>query len=320
MIDMHGRTIDYMRVSITDSCNLQCRYCLPNCINLVEQPGLLSNKQLLLICKAAVSLGIVKFKITGGEPLVRRDCIDFIEALKKTRGVEQVTITTNGIYLDDYLDRLVECEINGINISLDTLSDERYFSITGFRFSTEKIINAIYKSSLTCVPTKVNTVLLEENFDEVPAIAKLAENNNIDVRFIELMPLGAGVGIKRIPMSEAFAKLQSHWPDLHPVHGRIGNGPAKYYASKSLKGRIGLISAVSDCFCHGCNRVRLTSRGDLKPCLCYDAGVNLSETLCKSDNQLRQIMSDTIFHKPLAHCFSDRERITEIRSMNQIGG
>ena len=172
------------------------------------------------------------------------------------------------------------------------------------------------------IRTKINAVLLPETRDEPPRRAALAAGRPVDVRFIELMPIGEGRGLKGVSPDEALARLRAVWPDLHPTDERRGNGPAQYYAAAALEGRIGLIGAVSHAFCAACNRVRLTSTGVLKPCLCYEEGTDLRSLLrggC-TDEALARAMAGAIRGKPPAHCFAREEGVTERRAMFQIGG
>ena len=323
MTDQFGRNIDYMRVSVTDRCNLRCAYCMPNGARMAEHDDILRYEEILRVCGAAVSLGIVKFKITGGEPLVRKGCAGFIARLKALPGVEQVTLTTNGLLLGAYLDELCAAGIDGINISLNTLRDGEYRELTGFSGNAAE---TALKTLKDCVgrglKIKVNTVLLAKTFDGLPEIAMLARDMTVDVRFIELMPLGEGAGMAGVPMQAALERLRAVWPDLRPVDEKRGNGPAVYYAASGLKGRIGFIGALSHMFCASCNRVRLTAAGLLKPCLCYAEGVNLNELLRNgcTDVELRGAMRGCIEKKPPAHSFSNLEKITEHKKMNQIGG
>ena len=284
-----GREIDYLRVSVTDRCNLRCRYCMPGGVPSVEHAEVLRYEELLRLCGLAAGLGIHAFKVTGGEPLVRRDCMSFLAELKKLRGVEQVTLTTNGILLPDHLEALRTAGVDGINVSLDTLDDGLYSSLTGAPPGTAALV---WRAAEASAAMGIHTI---------PA----------DIRFIELMPIGAGKGRKGLPASEALERLRTRWPDLEPTGERRGNGPARYYGSTSLRARVGLISAVSRAFCSSCNRVRLTSTGELKPCLCYGGG---------TDRALREAMACCILQKPDAHGFGEGGAVTEARGMHEIGG
>ena len=323
MLDRYGRAIDYLRVSVTERCNLHCRYCRPQ-RQATSSPGApLPFTDLLRICRVAAGLGITRFKVTGGEPLARAGCVDFIARLKKLPGVEQVTLTTNGLLLDNVLADLCDAGLDGVNLSLDTLDDTRYRALTGYGgAAVEKLQSVLRRCAAAGLRVKVNTVLLPENLAETPQIAALAAQMPVDVRFIELMPIGAGAGMQRVLGADAMALLQRVWPDLHPTAEKRGNGPAHYYASRALLGRIGLIDAVSHAFCAECNRLRLTSAGLLKPCLCYDTAVDLRALLLRGagDEALASALRGAILSKPRAHCFAEQGGVTEHRWMSQIGG
>jgi cyclic pyranopterin phosphate synthase len=324
MVDGNGRNIDYMRVSVTDRCNLRCRYCMPGGVDLLRHSDVLRYEELLRLCAVAVSLGIVKFKVTGGEPFTRRGCTGFIKELKALPGVEQVTLTTNGLLLEDYLDALCDAGIDGVNISIDTLDDEIYRELTGCteRDMPKKLRNLLTECVRRGLRTKVNAVLLEQIFENIAELGGLARHLPLDVRFIELMPVGEAAGMRGVGMPDALKRLREFWPDLHAVDEKRGNGPARYYASNGLTGRIGFISAMSHSFCESCNRVRLTSTGILKPCLCYGEGDDLGALLRQGcgEEELRARMRACIEAKPTAHCFTQLEGITEHRAMSTIGG
>jgi len=322
MTDQYGRKIDYIRISITDRCNLRCKYCMPEALASAGHECILRYEELLRLCALAVKLGITKFKITGGEPLVRLGCEDLIARLKALPGVEQVTLTTNGLLLRQKLDALCAAGLDGVNISLDTLDERLYRSICGGRGSAAEVMDAVRDCCGRGIKTKINTVLLEENYAQAEQLAAVSEALPVDVRFIELMPIGYGDGLRRVSPDEVLRRLKARWPDLQPTNEVRGNGPAHYYKSAALKGRLGFIDAVSHKFCAGCNRVRLTSTGQLKPCLCYDMGTDLRALLRSgsSDEALLEAMRACIMQKPKAHRFDDHAQITEKRIMSQIGG
>ena len=323
MRDALGREINYMRLSVTDRCNLRCRYCMPaEGVPATAHTDILRYEELLRVAQAAVSLGIDRFKVTGGEPLVRRGIMDFIRSLKSLPGVRQVTLTTNGLLLPSLLDGLLDAGLDAVNISLDTRDNAQYQFITRSSHTADKVL---YAARLCAgrLPTKINAVLLPETAAQLIPLAQLAEELPVDVRFIERMPLGAAdIGAAEPVHREVIDRLHAVWPDLAPVQERRGNGPARYYASSGLRGCIGLIEAVSHAFCASCNRVRLTSTGLLKPCLCYETGTDLKPLLRGgADNAaLREAIEQAVQGKPAAHCFAEQQAVTERKSMNQIGG
>lgn len=322
MRDSFGREINYLRLSITDRCNLRCRYCMPDDgVPPTAHDDLLRYEELLRVAAAAVSLGIDRFKVTGGEPLVRHGCTNFIHTLKALPGVRQVTLTTNGLLLPPLLDELCAAGLDGINISLDTLDNAQYQQLTRRAHTADEVLHTVHLCAAR-LPTKVNAVLLPETADQLIPLAELAQILPVDVRFIERMPLGAAQTGQAMTAATALDRLRVHWPQLKPVNERRGNGPARYFHAPGMQGCIGLIDAVSHGFCDRCNRLRLTSTGLLKPCLCYEQGVELKSLLRggADDTMLRGAIRTAILQKPAAHCFAQQENITEHKSMNQIGG
>lgn len=324
MNDSYGRTIDYMRISVTDRCNLRCRYCMPEDIPSVSHSEILRFEELLHICTLAQKLGIRRFKITGGEPLVRKGCLDFLRQLKALPDTEQVTLTTNGVLLQEAIPELLSLGINGINISLDTMRRETFRQLTGHDTFIQ-----VYDSILACqasgIRTKVNTVLLKGiNDEDFWSLLQLARDYQLDVRFIELMPIGFGRNYQGYDRTALLKILSSRYPDYEPVHSVCGNGPANYIRIPGFKGAVGFIDAIHGKFCSSCNRIRLTADGILKPCLYYKNDVSLKILLREgaSDQQLLDTMRDAIRHKPREHQFhlNSVEDAEEIRSMSQIGG
>ena len=265
-------------------------------------------------------LGIPRFKITGGEPLVRQGVTDFIAALKRLPGGEEVTLTTNGVRLAELVPALKAAGVDGVNISLDAADPETFQAITGFD-QLGNVLAGLDASLAAGLHTKINFVLLAGCEGRVLPVAKLAQSRPVDVRFIEVMPIGAGAESRGLAPAEARKLLLTQWPDLHPVDEHRGNGPARYDASARLLGRIGWIEAVSHAFCASCNRARVTSTGLLKPCLCYGEGTDLRALLRggASDAALEQAMAATIYEKPRSHCFGTGQ-ITEQHVMAAIGG
>ena len=323
MLDQYGRKIDYLRISVTDRCNLRCRYCMPEPMATVRHEDILRYEEILRICCAAAKLGITKFKVTGGEPLVRAGCTEFIAELKKQPGTQQVTLTTNGLLLEKNLDALADAGLDGVNISLDTTDNARFRSITGYTGDgADTLLRVLEECCAKGLKTKINAVLLEETEADAPALAAIASTLPVDVRFIELMPIGFGTAMRRVSPDDILSALRKRWPDLAPTDERRGNGPAHYYKSDLLLGRIGFIDAVSHKFCADCNRVRLTSTGQLKPCLCYADSADL-RTLIRggcTDDELREALKISIYNKPRAHCFDTCAAVTERHAMSQIGG
>lgn len=323
MIDHLGRKIDYLRVSITDRCNMRCRYCMPCDVPDISHDEILRYEELQYLCEIAISLGINRFKITGGEPLVRKDALRFIAHVKQLEGAASVTLTTNGYYLKPCLPQLQALHIDGVNISLDTLDDDQYAKLTRIA-GCQRVQDAIRACAAAGIHTKINAVLLAETKEQILPLAALCQKYPVDVRFIELMPIGYGKDAAGMRADTAMDMIRAAYPDLRVDKNERGNGPADYFCSDSLLGHIGFIAANTHQFCQTCNRMRLTSTGLLKPCLCYDDGIDVKKILrggsIHMDRDLRQAFSEAVRHKPSGHCFAEMDKITEHKSMNQIGG
>lgn len=329
MIDGYGRTIEYMRISITDRCNLRCRYCMPDGVKLVPMSDILSFEEIEEICRAAAGLGIKKIKVTGGEPLVRRGCAAFIGRLKKIPGIEEVTLTTNGVLLTQQIYALCENGLDAVNVSLDTLSRCNYEQITG-KDELLHVLEGIQAVLDAGIRIKINSVLQKgQNDTEWRHLLELAKSEPIDVRFIEMMPIGYGKQFETIYNDDIQQKIREIYPDLQEDARVHGNGPATYYYIPGFKGSIGFISAIHGKFCDTCNRIRLTSQGMVKPCLCYGKSYNLKEILRNSGESLgtegmnlllKQRLQTAILEKPEQHCFEHLADITEEKDMIQIGG
>ncbi len=275
MKDKYKRPINYMRISITDRCNLRCRYCMPQGIEKVPMSRIMTYEQILETAEAAAAEGITRFKVTGGEPLCRLGCTNFIRELKRVPGVEQVTLTTNGVLLGDRLRELEAAGVDGINISLDTLDPVRYKEITGSD-RLEQVLDSLHAAVCTGIPVKVNCVVMDPKTDEDRmALIRLAENEPVDVRFISMMPIGMGKDFSIVSGEEILRAIEDRYPCVEKEHTVHGNGPAVYYHIAGFRGSIGFIDAVHHKFCEGCNRIRLTSMGKLKPCLCSGESIDL---------------------------------------------
>lgn len=324
MKDKFGREINYMRVSITDRCDLRCRYCMPEGCKKVPMAQILTYEEIERICRVAAGLGINRIKITGGEPFVRLGCTDLIRSIKAIDGIEEVTVTTNGQTLDKYIDELKDIGIDGVNISLDSLDPDNYRYITGGG-DLAKTLGSIEKAAGSGIKTKVNCILQKgSNEDELFDLAGLAFRYGIDVRFIEEMPVGEGKLIAGISNDDVLTMLKERWPDLEPDESIHGNGPAVYYKREGIPGAIGLISPIHGVFCADCNRLRLTSLGKIKPCLCYDAEIDIVPALAGTDEDIVDALRKAILAKPEKHCFNETsfedDSRAEHRLMSQIGG
>ena len=325
MKDQYQRNIDYMRVSVTDRCNLRCRYCMPKDIELLPMEEILSFEEILEIIHQAASLGIRKIKITGGEPLVRKNCTGLIAKIRETEGIEKVTLTTNGILLPEYIEDLKAAGIDGINISLDTLRKDRFQEITGFD-ALDQVLAGIDASLNAGIRTKINTVLQKGvNDGEWQDLMLLAKDRPLDVRFIEMMPIGYGAVSTGVSDIELRSKIRELYPGTEEDHTVHGNGPAVYVRIPGFCGGVGFIAAINEKFCKDCNRIRLTSAGRIKPCLCYGDSFDLREILRtkegpERDALLKETLQKAITYKPKEHCFEAKSSVTEKKKMSQIGG
>lgn len=324
MVDLQNRKIDYLRVSVTDRCNLRCVYCMPeNGVTPVTHDEILTYEEILRVCDCASQLGVRKIKLTGGEPLVRPGFVGLVRAVKALPFIEQVTLTTNGVLLYEMLDELADAGLDAANISLDTLDAKQFQNITR-RDELLRVKKSIDKALEKNIKVKINVLPVRElNAGSLTALAMLAKENPVDVRFIELMPLGCGKGFTPIPTEKIKSELERAFGPLIPFDGTRGNGPAEYASLNGFQGKIGFISAVSHEFCASCNRVRLTSTGFLKLCLDYNTGVDLKAPLRSgvSNTELTQMMKKAILNKPVHHNFSGTAAgDTETKGMSQIGG
>lgn len=321
MHDRYGREIDYMRISITDRCNLHCSYCRPKEMEGLQMQEILTKEEILRVCEAAVSLGITKFKITGGEPLLRDDCTELLREIKHMVGVQQVTLTTNGIYVARLADALQVAGVDCVNVSLDTLDQNLYEKITGTD-GLGQVLQGIDALLERQIPVHVNTVL-QKNLNDTAwkDMVQLTKTQPLAVRFIELMPVGEGKSHMGVSNQQIKRWIEAQYGTLESLRTVQGNGPAVYYRMQGYKGTVGFISPIHGQFCDRCNRIRLTADGKCKPCLCY--GETLDGKAVIADGNSEQICSflrKVIDAKPQKHCFDMREKITEKKQMVQIGG
>ncbi len=326
MIDGVGRTIDYVRISVTDRCNLRCVYCMPEeGVPSIPHGQILRFEEILRVCRVLAKNGIRKVKLTGGEPLVRKGILDLTAELKAIPGIENITITTNGVLLEELYDGLVDAGIDAITVSLDTLDPQVYQSITR-RDEAARVRRGLERAMREGrVPLKINCVpVLGVEKQELLDVVELARHHRVHVRFIEMMPIGLGSGFPLLREEELRTFLEKHLGPLTPCDDVPGNGPCRYYAAEGFQGRLGFISAVSHQFCDGCNRIRLTADGYLKTCLQYDCGAALKSMLqagC-TDAELEAVIRKALADKPKGHHFGDQAPFAgrEEKGMSQIGG
>ena len=321
MIDCYGRTIDYMRISVTDRCNLRCIYCVPEGgIHRIPAEKLLTDEEIIRIAEAAAKAGVRHIKVTGGEPLLREQITGLIQKLRQITGIETVTLTTNGMILPEKIHALAEAGIDGVNISLDTLDEKRYAQMTRGG-NLKEALEGLKAAVSEMVPVKINAVLYEEHWKEDAfALSKLAEKYPVHVRFIEHMPLGTEVKEKAVLEEDILAFLEKYYGESIVYKEKIGEGPGHYFSFSGLQGKIGFISAMSHKFCSGCNRIRLTADGDLRMCLQSKEVVGLRERLRSgiSEEELVELFQKSVAKKPAGHHMEKRK--IEAEGLCQIGG
>ena len=325
MFDSKGRNIHYLRLSVTDLCNLRCRYCMPDGVDKLEREDILTYEEFLRLAALFARCGVDTVRVTGGEPLVRKGVEQLVKGLKAIPGIRKVTMTTNAVLLEQQLPALLEAGLDSVNISLDTLNPALFAKITA-RDEFAAVQAGIHAALESGIPVKLNCVpQVGVNEGELEALAALAQDKPLQVRFIEMMPIGYGAAMPCISGPELLARFRRRWPELAPLPGAacaaLGDGPAVYYTVPGWKGDIGFIAAVHGKFCASCNRVRLTSQGFLRPCLASETGCDLRALLRSGadDAQLLAAIRETIWAKPREHHFNDSS-MPATRGMYRIGG
>lgn len=322
MKDRFDREIDYLRISLTDRCNLRCIYCMEEEEDFFKKEELLKDEEIIKIVKVFAKLGIKKVRLTGGEPLVRANILNLIKKIYDVEGIESIYITTNGINLKPMVKDLKSYGVKGVNISLDTLDQDKYKKMT--RIGTlDKVLDSIRECLKYDIKVKINTVLIEGlNKDEIFDLINITKENNINLRFIELMPIGIGSKFKGVTTAEIKDIIGKELTYKREEKTEKLNGPATYIKIEGYKGKIGFISAMSECFCSECNRIRVTSEGFLKTCLHFNYGIDLKKILRREDSmdKLMEVIEKSIFNKPEKHNFNEMGKDRELKFMNKIGG
>lgn len=283
LIDSYGRKITYLRLSVTDRCNLRCRYCMPEeGVKCMDHSEILSYEELLRLSNIFITLGVEKIRLTGGEPFVRPDCIFFLEALRVIAPHLDIRVTTNGVALKQYLHRLCAMDLSGINLSLDTLDKDRFRAITR-RDQWDKVMENLHFLKQSRIPLKVNTVVLEDTTDaEIVDMSRLIKDDSIALRFIELMPFSGKKHEEKSPAPSLEKRLLNLFPDIVEIKSEQIETARNFHIPNHV-GRIGIIEGDSKKFCATCNKVRITSAGLLKNCL-YDRGVLDLRELLRNDS------------------------------------
>lgn len=319
MKDSLGREIDYLRISLTESCNLRCIYCMPEGVAPKVCGETLTKENIFDIVEVAVELNIKKIRLTGGEPLLRQDIVEIIQGIKD-RGIEKIYITTNGILLSEKIEKLKKAGLKGVNISLDTLDREQFNYITRGG-DLERVLQGIEKALNLNLEVKINSVIMKDiNENAIEELAKLTLNSQLDVRFIELMPIGQGKKFTGISNNDIYNRLEKTF-EFDRDYKEI-KGVSTYYKLKDSKGNIGFISPINSCFCETCNKIRLTSDGVIKRCLNSKGNTNIKESLDKNieKEKIKEILEQEIFKKPERHLFGKENKDEELKNMNAIGG
>ncbi len=326
LIDTYNRKIDYIRISVTDRCNLRCIYCMPSeGVREITHSEILTYEEIIRILSIATNLGIKKVRITGGEPLVRKGLPYLIKTISNLGAIEEISLTTNGVLLKRFAKELKEAGLNRLNISLDSMDPKRYEEITKGNNLSDVWEGIRAAEELGFSPIKINMVPIRGfNDNEIKEFAALTFNKPYHIRFIEFMPTGA----KDIWSKEKYISTKelkeaiSGLGELKPIKNEWGSGPAKNFKLLNAKGVIGFISAVSDHFCAGCNRLRLTSDGKLRPCLFSDSEIDLKKALREGcdDDELQRLLLLGLQIKPEKHNINESDPNAIERPMSAIGG
>lgn len=318
MIDGHGRKINYLRLSITDRCNLRCHYCMPEeGVEKINHEDILSFEEIDEIVGSLVHLGIDKIRLTGGEPLVRNGILTLLKMIKKHSQIKDIALTTNGILLPSMAEALKAAGLDRINISIDSLDSKKYHEMTRGGALSDVLLGIEAAKRVGLGPIKLNVVLINGfNDDEIVDFVQFTKTHEVDVRFIELMPIGEVSGWateKYLPNTTVLERV----PELVAVESSDKTSPAKYYQLPNAKGKVGLISPISCSFCGNCNRLRLTSEGMLKYCLHSNEEFDLKKALDQKLD-LETFIQECISKKPLQHDIGNAQIVK--RNMVQVGG
>jgi len=312
--DTFEREVDYLRISVTDRCNLRCLYCMPDGVVKKSHDEIMRDEEIIVVVKEAVKIGITKIRVTGGEPLVRKGIYNLIKKIHDVKGVKEITITTNATLLIGHVKELKESGISRVNFSLDTLDKDKfkYISNTELTLDYEKLIKELIYFNLT--PIKINTVLLRGvNDNEISDFIELADKYDIVIRFIELMPIGH----INFDHKTYFISKDEILKDHQELSFVRKDNVSEYYEVKGKKGLIGFINPISHKFCEDCNRIRLTADGHLKPCLHNNNEIYIKNTL---ESEIIDKLREAIESKPKSHKLDESSSNQSVRPMNKIGG
>lgn len=325
IVDQHNRTINYMRLAVTDRCNLRCSYCMPEFgMKFLPKSAVLSFEEMLRLCDITAKMGVNKVRITGGEPFVRNDLMKFLWKLSDIEGVNEIALTTNGVLTAPYLKDLKALGIKSINLSLDTLNKKRFLDITK-RDEFDQVMATLYQMLELDFNVKINAVIMEgHNTEDILPLTEFAKTNAVSVRFIEEMPFN-GHGINTPILNWDFVRIleeiKSQYPDIQKIKDER-NSTSYNYQIPNHKGIIGIIAAYSRTFCGTCNRIRVTAQGELKTCLYEHKGINIKDLMRngESDENITQILSHTIINRPKDGFEAEKQGPKISESMSAIGG
>ncbi len=323
--DSFGRRINYLRISLTDACNLRCVYCMPESMQFQPRDELMTDEEVLFLVRVAASLGVTKIRLTGGEPTIRPHLTDLVRAMAAVPGIRDLAMTTNGLLLAKMAQPLADAGLRRVNISIDTLDAEKYQRITRWGH-VEDVWAAIRAAEAAgLLPIKLNSVVVRHfnDGDDMIDLARLTLENDWEVRFIEMMPFGAITDFQQsnvVTYAEMKQRIEAVFGPLEEA-GYDFHDPSRPFRIAGALGTLGFISSVTEPFCQGCGRVRLTADGKLRLCLLRDDEVDLLTPLRQgaSFEEMRGLMRDGVYHKPWGHGLSQGE-VAESRAMNQIGG
>lgn len=321
MIDSHNRKIDYLRLSVTDKCNLRCIYCMPtDGLKLKPREEILSYEEIKLFAKCAIKQGITRIRLTGGEPLIRRDVLGLIAGLTRIPGLKDISLTSNGVLLSDFAEALVDVGLNRINISIDSLKPDVFSRITR-NGDLSRVIKGVERAlEVGLDPVKINVVVLRGVNEDISDFVKLTFEHRVHVRFIEYMPFSKEMGMDKSVSSAELKERIEKLGKLEQADSPYGAGPARYFQMKDALGTIGFISPMSKHFCPACNRLRLTADGKLRTCLFSDDEIDVKKVM-RSENpkeEVEKLINQALLEKPKNH--SDSKRTDFQRRMSQIGG
>lgn len=325
MFDKYGRRIHYLRISLTDACNLRCVYCMPEHMTFRRREELLQDDEILRLVRVFAELGVDKIRLTGGEPTIRPRLVELVRQIKRVPGIQELTMTTNGLLLPELAQPLKQAGLDRVNISLDTLDPAKFHAITRWG-RLEDVMAGIYAAEAAgLVPIKLNCVVTRGfNEEDVVDLARLTLEHPWEVRFIELMPFGDVAEFARsavVPSTETRARIEAALGPLEEIPGYDKRDPARPFRLPGAKGRIGFIDTISNPFCEGCGRIRLTADGKLRLCLLRDKEVDLLTPLRQGadDETLKALIVEAVYHKPWGHGLAENV-IPVSRVMSQIGG